>query len=97
MKKLAYSIIVLLVAAIFYSALRSSRTNSAFDLESFSKLPVQVGERIKPLDSVARNTLLILSGRQKVVTQEGVKLSPIEWILDLTMRPEVADTYQYLK
>ena len=97
MKKLTYSIIALFVAVIFYGALRSSRTISVFDLDTFSELPVQVGGRIKPLDSVARNTLLILSGRQKVVTQEGVKLSPIEWFLDLTMRPEVADAYPIFK
>ena len=89
--------VALSVAVIFYGTLRSSRTDSAFDLDSFSELPVQVGGRIKPLDSVARNTLLILSGRQKVVTQEGVDLSPIEWFLDLTMRPEVADAYPIFK
>ena len=97
MKKLVYSSIILLVAVIFWGALRSSRTNSVFDLDSFSELPAQVGGRIKPLDSVARNTLLILSGRQKVVTREGVTLSPIEWFLDLTMRPEVADAYPVFK
>ena len=97
MKKLVYSSIILFVAIIFWGALRSSRTNSVFDLDSFSELPVQVGGRIKPLDSVARNTLLILSGRQKVVTRDGVTLSPIEWFLDLTMRPEVADAYPVFK
>ena len=58
---------------------------------------MQGGGRIKPLDAVARNTLLILSARQKVVTDEGVTLSPIEWFLDLTMRPERADTYPVFK
>jgi ABC-type transport system involved in cytochrome c biogenesis permease subunit len=68
-----------------------------FDIATFSELPVQVGGRIKPLDSVARNTLLILANRQKVVTPEGITLSPIEWFMDLTMRPEVADTYKVFK
>ena len=77
--------------------LRSSKVKSDFDLEAFAELPVQVGGRIKPLDSVARNTLLILSGRQKVVTDEGLTLSPIQWFIDLTMRPEVADTYPIFK
>ena len=48
--------VALFVAVIFYGTLQSSRTDSAFDLDSFSELPVQVGGRIKPLDSVARNT-----------------------------------------
>ena len=73
------------------------KVDSDFDLAAFAELPVQVGGRIKPLDSVARNTLLILSARQKVVTDEGLTLSPIQWFIDLTMRPEVADTYPIFK
>ncbi len=71
--------------------------DSSFDVAEFSELPVQVGGRIKPLDSVARNNLLILAGRQKVITPEGETLTPIEWFMDLTMRPERADTYRVFK
>ncbi len=97
MKKLIYSLILLLVAYILWGGLRSAKIDSGFDVASFAELPVQVGGRIKPLDSVARNTLLILSARQKVITPEGATLSPIEWFMDLTMRPEVADTYRVFK
>jgi ABC-type transport system involved in cytochrome c biogenesis permease subunit len=96
-KKLIYSLIILLVAVILWGGLRSAKTDSGFDVDAFAELPVQVGGRIKPLDSVARNTLLILSARQKVVTREGETLSPIEWFMDLTMRPEVADDYPVFK
>jgi len=96
-KKLIYIIIFGIVASVIFSGLRSFKSESEFDLESFAELPVQVGGRIKPLDSVARNTLLLLSGRQKVVTAEGQQLSPIEWFMDLTMRPELADTYPIFK
>ena len=97
MKKIIYLIVFGIAALVLLGGLRSSKVDSDFDLEAFAELPVQVGGRIKPLDSVARNTLLILSGRQKVVTDEGVTLSPIEWFLDLTMRPERADTYPVFK
>ena len=97
MKKTIYLIVFGIAALILLGGLRSSKTESDFNLEAFAELPVQVGGRIKPLDSVARNTLLILSARQKVVTDEGVTLSPIEWFLDLTMRPELADTYPVFK
>ncbi len=97
MKKIIYLIVFGIAALVLLGGLRSSKVDSDFDLEAFVELPVQVGGRIKPLDSVARNTLLILSGRQKVVTDEGVTLSPIEWFLDLTMRPELADTYPVFK
>ena len=97
MKKIIYLIVFGIAALVLLGGLRSSKVDSDFDLAAFAELPVQVGGRIKPLDSVARNTLLILSARQKVVTDEGVTLSPIEWFLDLTMRPERADTYPVFK
>ena len=97
MKKIIYLIVYGIATLMILGGLRSSKVDSDFDLAAFAELPVQVGGRIKPLDSVARNTLLILSGRQKVVTDKGVTLSPIEWFIDLTMRPEVADTYPIFK
>jgi len=97
MKKIIYIIVYGIATLVILGGLRSSKVDSDFDLAAFAELPVQVGGRIKPLDSVARNTLLILSGRQKVVTDEGLTLSPIQWFIDLTMRPEVADTYPIFK
>ncbi len=97
MKKIIYTLVYGIATLVILSGLRSSKVDSDFDLAAFAELPVQVGGRIKPLDSVARNTLLILSGRQKVVTDEDLTLSPIEWFIDLTMRPEVADTYPIFK
>jgi hypothetical protein len=34
------------------------------DLAKFGKIPVLVGGRVKPLDTVARNSLLIIHGKQ---------------------------------
>ncbi len=97
MKKVIYTIVILLVLILFGRQLRPSGNESGFDVDAFAELPVQVGGRIKPLDSVARNTLLILSARQKVEAPDGRWLQPIEWFMDLTMRPEVADTYRIFK
>ncbi|MGC6424558.1 MAG: cytochrome c biogenesis protein [Lentimonas sp.] len=97
MKKLIYIAIALLVIALMGRELAPKKYESEFGVDSFAELPVQVGGRIKPLDSVARNTIMILSGRQKVITPEGKELSPIEWFMDLTMRPEIADTYRVFK
>ncbi len=78
MKKFAFYLVLIIAALIVASGFKPATNSSEFDIESFAELPVQVGGRIKPLDSVARNTLLVLAGRQKVVTPERVKLSPIE-------------------
>jgi len=96
-KKLIYIIVALLVLMVFGRHFRPSNSEAGFDTKAFAELPVQVGGRIKPLDSVARNTLLVLASRQKVETIEGVTLSPIEWFMDLTMDPDTADTHPVFK
>ncbi len=61
-----------------------------FDVASFGQLPVLEGGRVKPLDSVARNTLLMIRGQQSL-PYEGRTLSATEWLLDVLFRQEVAD------
>ncbi|RPG84361.1 MAG: cytochrome C biogenesis protein [Coraliomargarita sp. TMED73] len=97
MKKVIYSLVALLVLLIGWRHFKPIGDSSAFDRSAFAELPVQVGGRIKPLDSVARNALLVLASRQKVETIDGRTLSPIEWFMDVTMRPEVADTHPVFK
>ena len=97
MKVLLYLAISLIVLTTIIRQNSSEKIESDFDIIGFSKLPVQVGGRIKPLDSVARNTLLILSGKQSVESPEGINLTAIEWFLDLCMKPEIADTYRVFK
>jgi hypothetical protein len=67
---------------------------SAFDFDGFGRLPVLANGRIKPLDSVGRNSLLILQGRQRVITPDDAEITPVEWLLNVTFRPEIADTYR---
>ncbi len=67
-----------------------------FDLAAFGRLPVLVNGRIKPLDTVARTTLLVIQGRQRVsdpTIPEPFVASPTEWLADLLFDPEKADTY----
>jgi ABC-type transport system involved in cytochrome c biogenesis permease subunit len=70
--------------------------SSGVDLVAFGKIPVLVGGRVKPLDTVARNSLLILQGRERVSSpeiNEPFVSSPTAWLLDVCFRPEKADTY----
>ena len=64
-----------------------------YDLAAFSKLPTLVNGRVKPLDTVARTTLLVLQGRQRVTAQDGRTLPPAEWLLEMLFRQGVANTY----
>ena len=61
---------------------------------AFGRLPVLAEGRIKPLDSVARSTLLVIQGRQRVITADGTELTPDEWLLDAFFDPGRADAYR---
>jgi ABC-type transport system involved in cytochrome c biogenesis permease subunit len=61
-----------------------------FDLNAFGDLPVLEGGRVKPIDSVARNSLLMIRGQQSFAF-EGRTVGAGEWLLDAMLRPEVAD------
>ena len=63
-------------------------------VQAFGRLPVLAEGRIKPLDSVARSTLLVIQGYQDVTTPEKKELTPDEWLLDVLFVPEKADTYR---
>ena len=60
-------------------------TPSEMQIYEFAKLPLAYQGRIKPYDTVARNALQILSGRQEVIVEQDTgrtKLPAIRWLLD---------------
>ncbi len=63
------------------------------DLATFGKIPVLVGGRVKPLDTVGRNSLLIIHGKQELRLDSGRTLSAIEWLTDVLFDAPVADQY----
>jgi len=79
--------------AFILSGLWIPATHSAFDLEGFGRIPVLVNGRIKPLDTVARTSLLEFQDRQRVYLRDQTEFTPLEWLLDVAFRPEKADTY----
>ncbi|MDD5304030.1 MAG: cytochrome c biogenesis protein CcsA [Elusimicrobia bacterium] len=88
-----------LFAAVFFSALAlaawpalAPAPKSGFDLEGFGRLPVLEGGRVKPIDTFARNTLLVIRSKQ-TVRVDGRTLSATRWLLDSAFKPESSDTY----
>jgi len=53
-----------------------------FDTPSFGHLPVLSGGRIQPLDTLARNSLRILSGKQVVRSDEG-RIGATRWLAEV--------------
>ena len=62
-----------------------------FDLEGFSRIPVLRGGRVKPIDSVARNTLLVLRNKRTALDENGSKVPAINWFAEVLFNPEAAD------
>jgi ABC-type transport system involved in cytochrome c biogenesis permease subunit len=91
MKKWLPWIGVAVFAAWFLSGAQAPKPKNGCDEAAFGRLPVLLDGRIQPMDSVARNSLLSMSGRSIVRVTNGPPLSALEWLLDTMARPEVAD------
>lgn len=77
------------------------KKDGLYHVNQFGALPVLLGGRIQPFDSVARNSLLQIRSTGDVPLEEvpswkfwhhPKKLKPTEWLLEVTTRPELADT-----
>ena len=66
-------------------------SNDAFDLEGFSRIPVLRGGRVKPIDSVARNTLLVLRNKRTALDGNGSQVPAINWFAEVLFNPSEAD------
>jgi hypothetical protein len=59
-------------------------------MQKFGQLPVLLNGRIKPLDTVARNSLLIIQGKQ-TLGADGETLTAMDWLAEVMMKPAQAD------
>lgn len=94
MKKFLPLVVLVLGTLYLASTLRAPASKSPFDLNEFGRVPVLVNGRIKPLDTVARNSILSIRGNQSIKKPDGSSLTPIEWLGDVLFAPEKADTYK---
>jgi ABC-type transport system involved in cytochrome c biogenesis permease subunit len=87
--------IILAVAAMLIAPnwLPSKTAAGDLDFSGLGKIPVLVGGRGKPLDTVARNSLLIIHGKQELRLENGRRLSAVQWLADALFNAPVADQY----
>ena len=90
MKKWLPWITAAIFACWFLGGLQAPKPKNGFDIAAFGRLPVLLDGRIQPFDSVARNSLLSISGRSIVRVTNGPPLSPSEWLIVTMTRPEEA-------
>src|SRR6202022_318570 len=61
------------------------------DIDGFSRLPVLVGGRVMPMDTLARISLSVMN-HHGTYTVEGKVEPSSQWLLDVLMMPRRADT-----
>ena len=92
-------LLVLVMAAWFFGQLQAPKDKD-FAFTDFGRLPVVFNGRLKPMDSVARNSLLEIREKQTLNTEpwkgwnEHPKIIPAtEWLANVMMNPTVADDW----
>jgi ABC-type transport system involved in cytochrome c biogenesis permease subunit len=93
------AILMLAMASWFFGQLQAPRDRD-FAFGEFGRLPVVFDGRLKPMDSLARNSLLQLREKQTLNTEpwknwnENPKIiSATEWLANVMMNPAVADAW----
>ncbi len=66
-------------------------SQDTINLDAFSRIPVLRGGRVKPIDSVARNTLLVLRNKRTALDEDGNEVSAVNWLAEVLFAPERAD------
>ncbi|HEX4666643.1 MAG TPA: cytochrome c biogenesis protein CcsA, partial [Chthoniobacterales bacterium] len=92
MKSRPYITWLIVAATLLYivAPLFRHDRRGGFEMEKFGRLPVLLNGRIKPLDTVARNSILIIHGKQSLQTSSGT-MTPMDWLAEVLMRQEEAD------
>jgi len=93
------SFLMLVMALWFFGQLQTSK-DKGFAFGEFGKLPVVFNGRVKPMDSLARNSLLQLREKQTLNTEpwkgwneEPKIISATEWLANVMMNPAIADDW----
>ncbi len=87
---------VLLSLIVIARPVMPKHDSGLYDLDTLARLPVSAGGRTKPLDTVARNSLMIVSDRQ-TATLDGKRRPAIRWLIDLVARPHEAGKYEVFR
>jgi len=93
-------IVLTMVMAVWFLAQMQPPKNKGFPYSKFGKLPVVFNGRLKPMDSLARNSLLQINEMQDLDLEPWESplknhqtISAIEWLANVMMNQRVADNW----
>ncbi len=96
--KLIPWLIMLLCAGWLVSKSRMpSYESTEANLHEFGKLPLVYEGRVKPFDTLARNSLRILSNRETFKDKNGDTQPAIRWLLDVIANPAAAREHRVFR
>ena len=81
----------------FGYSMRTPEDTSSMNVQAFGRMPVVYQGRAKPLDTLARNALTIISGRDYFENNEGARSPAIVWLMDVMFDTETAFLHEVFK
>ena len=83
---------VLMVAGTYRSMSGRPESTGGYDYDELANVAVMDGGRVMPLDTLARNALMQISGKQ-ALRYDGQRIHAIHWLADVMVRPATAEQY----
>lgn len=85
------------LAKPFLKGSEQGASHIQFNLASFGQLAVLDGGRLKPLDTLARNTLTLTRAKQTALDSEGERVPAIQFLAELLFNPAAAADYRIFR
>jgi len=82
---------------VAYHALPPHSREGSFDLYAAGKIPVMYQGRMKPLDTLARNTLQVVSNRETFKDENKKSQPAIRWLFDVISGSEAAEKHRVFR
>ncbi len=91
------AVVVLSAAWLLSKAYLPAPQVGQMDLDAFGRLPIMFEGRIKPIDTLARNSLRIISDRQVFKDENGATQPAIRWLLDVITNSAAAEKHRVFR
>ena len=96
--------VILAVFALWFAGSLVPRRDNAMASQAFGRLPILFNGRLQPMDSLARNSLLQIRGKQSANIEPWKDsmdkpriLSASEWLMGVMAKPEESDGWKIFR
>ncbi len=93
----AFAICAIAALGMLRWAAFPSVKDGEFDLDAFGSIPVVADGRTKPLDTVARSSLLVISSKQSFADHNEKSQPAIRWLLDVMAKPSTSFNHKVFR